>query len=87
MESKQPTQSNTTSQRPARRTESGSPTPSVSATLHEQIAILAYERYERRIRQGPLDDWLQAEQEILGQQNTRHADMPHRGGYANEEQD
>ena len=44
------------------------------------------EIYERRIRQGPLDDWLQAEQEILGQQKTRNADVPHCGGYASEEQ-
>jgi hypothetical protein len=87
VESNQPTQSKTTRQRPARRTDSGSPTPSVSATLHERIATRAYEHYERRIRRGPLDDWLQAEQEILGPQKTRHADMPHRGGYADEEQD
>jgi len=73
--------------RPARRTDSGSPTPSVSATLHERIATRAYEHYEGRIRRGPLDDWLQAEQEILGQQNTRNADRPHRGGYASKEQD
>ncbi|NJL17600.1 MAG: DUF2934 domain-containing protein [Nitrospira sp.] len=42
--------------------------PFVSATLHERIAARAFENYERRIRQGPLDDWLQAEQEILGRQ-------------------
>jgi hypothetical protein len=47
----------------------------------------ACEHYERRIRQGALDDWLQAEQEILGQQNTRNADRPHRGGSASKEQD
>lgn len=57
--------------RPACRAESGSHTHSVSATLYEQIATQAHEHYERRIRQGPLDDSLQAEQEILGQQNTR----------------
>lgn len=87
MKSKQPTRSKTTRHRPARQTGSGSPTPSVSATLHKQIATRAYEHYERRIRQGPLDDWLQAEQEILGQENTRNADKPHRGGYPSEEQD
>ncbi len=87
MKSKKLTTSKTTRLRPARRTKPGSHTPSVSATLHEQIATRAYEHYERRIHQGPLDDWLQAEQEILGQQKTRHADMPHRGGYASEEQD
>jgi hypothetical protein len=77
----------TTRQRPTRRTQSVSHTPSVSTNLHEQIATRAYQNYERRIRQGPLDDWLQAEQEILGQRNRRHADMPHRGGYGNEEQE
>jgi hypothetical protein len=87
MKSKRPTNSKTTRQRPARRTKPGSPTPSVSAHLHERIATRAFENYERRISQGPLDDWLQAEQEILGQQNTRHADRPHRGGSASEEQD
>ena len=59
----------------------------MATNLQEQIAIRAYEYYERRIRQGPLDDWLQAEQEILGQRNRRHADRPHRGGYGNEEQE
>ena len=86
MKSKQPTQSKTTRQRPARRTDSGSPTPSVSTHLHERIATRAYEHYERRIRQSPLDDWLQAEQEIHEQEKTRNADLPHRGGYACEEQ-
>jgi hypothetical protein len=65
----------------------GSRTPSVSAMLHERIATHAFENDERRIRHDPLDDWLQTEQEILGQQRTRNADMPHRGGYASEEQD
>jgi hypothetical protein len=86
MKSEQPTEPKTPRQRPARRTKPGSHIPSVSAHLHERIAIRAFEHYKRRIRQGPLDDWLQAEQEILGQKNTRNADMPHRGGYASEEQ-
>jgi hypothetical protein len=86
MKSKPPNKTKTTRQSSARRTKSGADTPSVSATLHERIATRAYENYERRIRQGPLDDWLQAEQEILGQMKTRNADMPHRGGYASEEQ-
>jgi hypothetical protein len=59
----------------------------VSANLHERIATRAFENYERRIRQGPHDDWLQAEREILGQKKTRNVDMPHRGGYGSEEQD
>jgi len=76
-----------TRQGPARRTKPNSPTPPVSVTFHERIATRAFEIYERRIRQGPLDDWLQAEQEILRQKKLRNADMPHRGGYAGEEQD
>ncbi|HSL06192.1 MAG TPA: DUF2934 domain-containing protein [Nitrospiraceae bacterium] len=64
-----------------------SPTPSVSAHLHEQIAARARKIYERRTCQGPLDDWLQAEREILGQRSTRNADLPDRGGSASEEQD
>lgn len=62
------TKSKTTRQRPTRRTTQEAPSPSVSATLHERIATRAFENYERRIRQGPLDDWLQAEQEILESQ-------------------
>ena len=86
MKSKPPTTSKTTGQRPTRRTKPDSYTPSESAHLHERIATQAFEHYERRIRQGPLDDWLQAEQEILEQKSTRHAEMPLRGGYASEEQ-
>ena len=48
--------------------------------LQQQIAKRAYEIYEGRIRQGALDDWLQAEREIL-------EDKPHRGGYAGVEQE
>ena len=48
--------------------------------LHQQIAKRAYEIYERRIRQGALNDWLQAQREIL-------QDKPHRGGYAGVEQE
>jgi len=58
----------------------------VPEDLHRQIATRAYEIYERRTRQGPLDDWLKAEQEILGQKRTGDPDMPHRGGYAALEQ-
>jgi hypothetical protein len=81
MKSKQPAKPKTASQKPARQKKSVSLTPSVPENLHERIARRAFENYERRIRQGSLDDWLQAEQEILG-----HT-MPHRGGYAGEEQD
>lgn len=87
MKSKEPTRSKTPHQKSARRKESGSPTPSVSATLQEQIATRAHEHDKRLIHQGSLDDGLQTEQEILGQVNARNADRPHRGGYASEEQD
>ena len=60
-----PNKSKMTSRRPTRRTTQGSRTPLASEDLHERIAQRAYEIYERRIRQGALDDWLQAEQEIL----------------------
>ena len=60
---------------------------SLSEEIHEQIAKRAYELYERRICKGALDDWLQAEQEILRQTKTRKAYLPHRGGYAGEEQE
>jgi hypothetical protein len=86
MKSEQPTKSKTTHERPARQTKPGSHTPSVSAHLYERIATRAFEHYDRRIRQGALDDWLQAEREVLGQQTTQHADRPHRGGSAREEQ-
>lgn len=78
MKSNDPTRSKTPHQRSARGKESGSPTPSVSATLHEQIATRAYEHDEHLIHQGPLDDGLQTEQEILGQEHTRNADRLHR---------
>ena len=68
------------------QTKPGAHTPSVSTTLHERIDTRAYEHYDRRIRQDPLDDWIQAEREILGPRNIRHAEMPNRGGYASEEQ-
>ena len=55
-------------QSPSNRTGLDPQIPRVSASLHDQIAVRAFEIYERRIRQGPLDDWLHAEQEILGQQ-------------------
>lgn len=62
---KKPTTSKTPSQKPARRTQPDSPAPSVSEDLHTPIATRAREIYEQRIRQGALDDWLQAEREIL----------------------
>ena len=63
-----------------RKTGSTRQEPEMPSDLHQQIAKRAYEIYERRIRQDALEDWLQAEQEIL--QN-----KPHRGGYAGVEQE
>ena len=78
MKSRNPTQAMTTRQRPTRGTDSGTHLLAVSDTLHEQIAVRAYEHYERRIRQGSLDDWLQAKREILGQQHIQNATMTQR---------
>lgn len=41
----------------------------MSESLHDHIVKRAYEIYQRRILRGPLDDWLQAEQEILQEQH------------------
>ena len=68
MKAKKSVRIRTTRQRPSLRTTPVPYGPSASATLHDRIAARAYEIYERRTRQGPFDDWLQAEQEILGQQ-------------------
>lgn len=38
---------------------------SMQESLHQHIAKRAYEIYERRIRKGALDDWLESEREIL----------------------
>ena len=78
MKSKKPIQAMTTRQRPTRGTDSGTYLLTVSDTLHEQIAVRAYKHYERCIRQGPLDDWLQAEREILGQQHIQNGTMTQR---------
>jgi hypothetical protein len=84
--SKKPTRSKTTRQRRARRMESGSHTPSVSATLNERITIQAFANYERSIRRGPLDDWLQTEQR--SSDNRTHGMLTYRIdlGYSSEEQ-
>jgi hypothetical protein len=60
-----PKKSKPTSRKPARRTQRVPPTPAVREELHRRIATRAYEIYEQRVRQGPVDDWLQAEREIV----------------------
>jgi hypothetical protein len=40
---------------------------STSSQIHEETKHRAYELYQQRIKQGALDDWLQAEHELRGQ--------------------
>ena len=68
---KKPTTSKTPSQKPVRRMQPDSPAPSVSEDLHAQISTRAREIYGQRIRQGALDDWLQAEREILKEKRAK----------------
>jgi hypothetical protein len=68
---KEPTTPKTPSQKPARRTQPDSPAPSVSEDLHARIATRALEIYKQRICQGALDDWLQAEREILKEKRAK----------------
>jgi hypothetical protein len=68
---KKPATSKTPSQKPARRTQPDSPASSLSEDLHARIATRAREIYHQRIRQGALDDWLQAEREILKEKRTK----------------
>lgn len=62
---KKSTTSKTPGQKSPRRIPPDSIVPSVSESLHARITMRAREIYEQRIRQGALDDWLQAEREIL----------------------
>ena len=82
-----PKKSRITSRKPTRRAQQSPRTPAAPKDLYARIAKRAYEIYERRIRQGTLGDWLQAEREILGHEKTSNPDMPHRGGYAAPEQE
>jgi hypothetical protein len=68
---KKPATSKTPSQKPARRPPPGSPAPSLSEDLHARISMRACEIYVQRISQGALDDWLQAEREILKEQRAK----------------
>jgi hypothetical protein len=84
MKSKEP---NETTRKPSRPI---NPRPQLSIApekLAGQIATRAHEIYVRRISQGALDDWLEAEREILGKQNKRSSATPIRGGYAAQDQD
>ena len=70
---KKPTTSKTPSQKSARRTQPDSPAPSLSEDSHARIATRAREIYEQRTRQGALDDWLQAEREILTEKRAKRS--------------
>ena len=61
----------TPSQKPARRPQPDSPAPSLSEDLHARISTRAREIYEQRTCQGALDDWLQAEREILKEKRAK----------------
>jgi len=87
MKSKKLTTTKTPRQSPAGRAQSGPRIPSAPDDLHNRIAKRAYEVYEQRIRQGPIDDWLQAEREILQAKPPMNPESPHRGGYAGLEQE
>lgn len=76
MEPRKPKKQNTSktaSQKPARRTQPDSPAPPLSEDLHTRIATRAREIYEQRTRQGALDDWLQAEREILKEKRAKRS--------------
>jgi len=60
-----------TRQRPSSPTTISPVAPGLSELHHDRIAMRAYEIYQWRTRQGPLDDWLQAEREILAFQVPR----------------
>ena len=68
---KKPTETKTPNQKPSRRPRADSPASSVSDGLHARITTRAREIYEQRISQGALDDWLQAEREILKEIRTK----------------
>ena len=58
---------------------------SLSEDLHEQIAKRAYGLSEWRIRQGALDDWLQAERDILRDRDMGNSDTSPRGSDTTQE--
>ena len=68
---KKSTTSKTPSQKPLRRPQSDSSSSSVSEDLHARITTRAREIYEQRIREGALDDWLQAEREIFKEKRAK----------------
>jgi hypothetical protein len=53
-------------EKPSTKAAEGSGPVDHSEMLHRLIAERAYELFERRTARGPMDDWLEAEREILG---------------------
>ena len=68
---KKSTMTKTPDQKSPRRARPDSSAVSVSEGLHARITMRAREIYEQRIRQGALDDWLQAEREILKEKRAK----------------
>lgn len=64
---KQPSTSKLATRKPPRRTQPDAPLSVAPGDLHAWIETRAREIYEQRMRQGELDDWLQAEREVLKQ--------------------
>lgn len=87
MKSKKLTATKKPRQSPVGRAQSDSRISSAPDDLHQRIAKRAYEVYEQRLRQGPVDDWLQAERDIMGATPPMNHESPHRGGYAGMEQE
>ena len=58
---------------------------SVSGDVYDAVVTRAHQIYVRRIRQGALDDWLQAEREILQQIKVHRPDVMQGGAYAAQE--
>jgi hypothetical protein len=67
----EPLKPKTPSRKPSRHTQPDSPSPSLSEDLHTRISARALGIYEQRIRQGALDDWLEAEREILKEKRAK----------------
>ena len=68
---KQPSTSKLATRKPPRRTQPDAPLSVAPGDLHAWIETRAREIYEQRMRQGELDDWLQAELEILNQKSLK----------------
>jgi len=73
LKQKQPATKKVASRKPASRTQPDAPLSVAPGDLHARIETRAREIYEQRMRQGALDDWLQAEQEVLNQKRVTPA--------------